>query len=87
MKWLWAWLGALNLLNFCLMGFDKRRAKNGGWRVRESSFFIVALFGGAVGGWLGMYVFHHKTKHWYFKYGMPLLILLYILAAAYFMQM
>lgn len=68
------------------MGVDKRRAKNGGWRVRESSFFIIALFGGAVGGWLGMYVFHHKTKHWYFKYGMPLLILLYLLAAAYFIQ-
>lgn len=87
MKWLWVWLAAMNLLNFFLMGFDKRRAQNGGWRVRESSFFVVALIGGAVGGWLGMYTFHHKTKHWYFKYGMPFLILLYILAVAYFIQM
>lgn len=87
MKWLWIWLGAMNLLNVCLMGMDKRRAKKGAWRVRESAFFIVALLGGALGGWLGMYTFRHKTRHWYFKYGMPLLILLYILAAAYFMHL
>lgn len=86
MKWLWIWVAALSLLDFCLMGFDKRRAKNGGWRVRESSFFAVALFGGTPGAILGMYTFRHKTRHWYFRYGLPVILLLQVLAAVYFVQ-
>ena len=73
--WILIWLGCLNLLGFCLMGFDKRRARREGWRVRELSFFIVAALGGALGTVLGMYVFRHKTRHWYFKYGLPAIII------------
>ena len=73
--WILIWLGCLNLLGFCLMGFDKRRARREGWRVRERSFFIVAALGGALGTVLGMYVFRHKTRHWYFKYGLPAIII------------
>ena len=74
--WILIWLGCLNLLGFCLMGFDKRRARREGWRVRERSFFIVAALGGALGTVLGMYVFRHKTRHWYFVWGMPAILLL-----------
>lgn len=81
------WVGALSLLNFCLMGADKRRAKTGAWRVRERTFFLIALFGGAPGGVLGMYVFHHKTRHWYFKFGLPFLLLLQILGVGVFLYL
>ena len=61
----------MNVLSFSLMGADKRRARGGARRVPEKRLFLLALLGGAFGGWLGMYVFHHKTKHWYFKLGFP----------------
>ena len=70
------WFAALNVLNFFLMGWDKRQARRGKWRTREGWFFLAALLGGALGGILGMYVFHHKTRHWYFKWGLPAMLLL-----------
>ena len=76
--WLAGWAGVMSLLNFCLMGFDKHRAKRNGWRVRERTFFIVALLGGALGGVLGMFFFHHKTRHWYFRYGLPAIMILQV---------
>ena len=74
--WVVGWAGVMSLVNFCLRGFDKRRARRDGWRVRERTFFIAALLGGALGGVLGMHVFHHKTRHWYFRYGLPAILLL-----------
>ena len=74
--WVVGWAGVMSLVSFCLMGFDKRRARRDGWRVRERTFFIAALLGGALGGVLGMHVFHHKTRHWYFRYGLPAILLL-----------
>lgn len=70
------WLLAFNALGFLLMGFDKLQAKRGGRRVPEKSLFSVALLGGAAGAVLGMYLFHHKTRHWYFKWGLPAILLL-----------
>lgn len=61
----------INLFGFCIMGVDKKRAIRGAWRISEASLFSTALLGGALGCTLGMHFFHHKTKHWYFKYGMP----------------
>ena len=67
-------LVVMNLLAFALMGIDKRKAKRGAWRAPEKTLFLVtALFGG-VGGTAGMYFFRHKTKHWYFKLGLPALL-------------
>lgn len=77
-------LGAMNLLAFALMGIDKRRARKGRWRIPERTLFLAAFLGGSVGAIAGMWTFHHKTKHWYFVYGMPL-ILLAQLASAYFL--
>ena len=64
----------MNLIAFALMGIDKRKAKKGARRIPEKTLFLfTALFGG-LGGTLGMYRFRHKTKHWYFKLGFPLLL-------------
>lgn len=66
----------MSLIAFGMMGIDKHRAKAGKWRIRERMLFIVALCLGAIGGTAGMQVFHHKTKHWYFKVFFPLLAVL-----------
>lgn len=68
----------INLVAFLTFGADKRRAKRDKWRVRERTLFLLAIIGGSVGALLGMYVFHHKTKHWYFCVGMPAILLLQI---------
>lgn len=83
--WLLGWAGIMSLLDFCLMGFDKRRARRDGWRVRERTFFIVALLGGALGGVIGMFCFRHKTRHWYFRYGLPAILFLQLGLAAWTM--
>ena len=64
---------AINLVSFLMMYYDKECAKSGAWRVPEKILFEIALFGGGVGGTLGMIWFRHKTKHWYFRYGFPVL--------------
>lgn len=61
----------MNTLGFALMGLDKKRAGEHQWRISERTLFLVAALGGSVGSWLGMYIFHHKTKHWYFVIGIP----------------
>ena len=68
------WLVLVNILDFALMGVDKRRARRDAWRVRERTFFLLALLGGTLGAILGMRLFRHKTKHWYFRYGLPVLL-------------
>lgn len=70
------WVILLSLLAFGLMGIDKRRARRGAWRVPERSFFLLALLGGAPGAIAGMWFFRHKTRHWYFKLGLPLILLI-----------
>ena len=71
-----AYLAVVNLWAFALMGFDKHRAKiKGARRIRERTLFLSALLGGGLGACLGMWCFRHKTKHWYFVAGMPLILL------------
>jgi len=65
----------VNLWAFGLMWFDKRRARRGGRRIRERTLFFSALLGGSLGAVLGMQAFRHKTQHWYFVWGMPLILL------------
>lgn len=86
-KELWQMLGlyllTVNLAGFCLMGIDKRKAKRGAWRIPEKTLFLPAVLGGAVGCILGMRTFRHKTKHWYFKFGMPAILVVQILLAGW----
>lgn len=69
------WLVAINLVTFAVYGADKRRARRGAWRVPEKTLFLLPLLGGSVGALLGMRVFRHKTKHWYFVWGVPAILL------------
>ena len=76
------YLLAVNLTAFAVMGMDKRRAKRGTWRISEKALFLPAVLGGALGGTLGMRFFRHKTRHWYFRWGFPLLLLLQLAVLA-----
>ena len=69
------WLIAIKLVTFAVYGADKRRARRGAWRVPEKTLFLLPLLGGSVGALLGMRVFRHKTKHWYFVWGVPAILL------------
>lgn len=70
-----AYLALMNLIAFALMGIDKRRAKREGMRrIPEKTLFLSAIFGGSIGAIAGMYTFHHKTRHWYFVWGMPMIL-------------
>lgn len=77
--WVFLWSAVL----FSLMGIDKHKARNGKYRIPERSLFLFALLGGAFGGWIGMLVFHHKTKHLYFKIFFPLLTFLWAAGLLY----
>ncbi len=68
----------INLVAFIASGLDKKAAINHKRRVREKNLWMLAVIGGSVGLYLSMKVFRHKTKHWHFKYGVPVLIFVQI---------
>jgi uncharacterized membrane protein YsdA (DUF1294 family) len=68
----------MNLLGFALMGIDKQKARKHAWRIPERTLFLASILGGSIGTWAGMYVFRHKTKHWYFAVGMPAILMVQI---------
>ena len=76
------YLLVINFTAFALMGLDKHRARRDQWRISEKALFLPAVLGGSVGAILGMRLFCHKTRHWYFRYGLPALLLLQILLVA-----
>ena len=59
----------MNIAGLAVIGIDKSRAKRHVWRIPEATLFLVSLLGGSIGTWGGMYLFRHKTKHWYFWAG------------------
>ena len=73
------YLFAINLISFTTMGVDKAKARKRSWRIPESTLFVLALIGGSIGSVAGMHFFKHKTKHWYFLYGMPAILIIQIL--------
>ena len=74
MKLFAIYLVVMNVLGVAVMWSDKRRARLHRWRIPEKVLFGVSLLGGSAGTWAGMYLFRHKTKHWYFVVGMPLIL-------------
>ena len=70
---------SVNMIGFALMGIDKHKAKKRAFRIPEATLFIVALIGGSIGSIFGMYACRHKTRHWYFVYGMPAILILQII--------
>ena len=70
------YLAIVNILGFALMGIDKRRARKMAFRIPEATLFAIAIIGGSLGSILGMLLFRHKTRHWYFRFGLPLILIL-----------
>lgn len=68
------------------MAVDKQKAKKGEWRIAESTIWFVSFIGGAMGTTIGMHLFHHKTKHYLFRYGLPFLAVLDIVIYFTFYQ-
>lgn len=74
-----AYLIAVNLVGFIIMGVDKAKAKKHAWRIPEATLFLVAILGGSIGSIIGMYTFRHKTKHMTFVIGMPAILIIQII--------
>ena len=77
------YLLAVNLATFLLSGSDKYKAKKNRWRIPEATLLTVAAIGGSIGAWAGMRVWHHKTMHKKFKYGIPVIIIMQIALVVY----
>ena len=72
-----------NVLTFLVYGLDKWKAKRAKWRIREAALLTLAVLGGSIGAWLGMKVWHHKTQHKKFKYGIPAIIIAQLVFIGY----
>ena len=77
------YLLAVNIVTFLLYGIDKYKAKKGKWRISEATLLTMAAIGGSIGAWAGMRLWHHKTMHKKFKYGIPLILIMQIALVAY----
>ena len=77
------YLLAINIASFFLYGIDKYKAKKGKWRISEATLLTMAAIGGSIGAWAGMRLWHHKTMHKKFKYGIPVIIILQVALAVY----
>ncbi len=80
MKYFAIYLIIVNAIAFLLMLADKRKAKKKQWRIPEKVLFGSAIIGGSIGAILGMYTFRHKTKHTSFVVGMPIILVLQVIA-------
>lgn len=69
----------INLVGIIIMAYDKQRAIKRKWRVPEAHLFFIALIFGSLGSIIGMYMFHHKTKHLKFTLGMPFILLIQVI--------
>ena len=77
------YLLVINLIAFCMFGEDKKRARRKKWRISEATLLGAALLGGSAGAWIGMKVFHHKTKHPKFSLGIPVILIVQALILMY----
>ena len=77
------YLLAINAVTFIVYGIDKYKAKKAKWRISEATLLLLAVLVGSVGAWVGMKVWHHKTMHKKFKYGIPAILLIQIVLMAY----
>ena len=86
----------INVVTFVVYGIDKwrstsgrllptgrKKAKQGSWRISEATLLILAAIGGSIGALLGMKIWHHKTMHKKFKYGLPLILIIQIILIGY----
>lgn len=79
------YLFTVNIVSFILYGVDKYKAKRGKWRISEATLLAMAIIGGSIGEWTGMKVWHHKTMHKKFAIGVPIVLVLQVAFAIYFL--
>lgn len=77
-KYIIAYLIIINIAGLFVMWLDKYKARRHLWRIPEKTLFFVSLIGGSAGAICGMYMFRHKTKHWYFVIGFPIILMIQI---------
>ena len=77
------YLIVINVVTFLVYGIDKWNAKQGYWRISEATLLILAVIGGSIGALLGMKIWHHKTMHKKFKYGLPGILIIQIVLIGY----
>ena len=76
------YLIVINIVAFFVYGIDKWKAKNSKWRISEATLLILAIIGGSIGALLGMRIWHHKTMHKKFRYGIPAIIIIQLILIA-----
>ena len=77
------YLVIINVVTFFMYGIDKVKAKKSKWRIRETALLGLAALGGSIGAWSGMKVWHHKTLHKKFRFGVPAIIIIQLLLIGY----
>ena len=82
-KILFIYFLVINVATFFTYGIDKWKAKKSKWRIREAALLGLAVLGGSIGAWLGMKIWHHKTMHKKFKYGIPAIIIVQLAILGY----
>ncbi len=80
------YLAAVNVVSFFVYGIDKWKAKHNRWRITEAALLLLAVLGGSIGAWIGMRVWHHKTQHKKFKYGVPLILVVQVAICLFFFK-
>ena len=85
-RFILVYLLVINLFTFIMYGIDKWKAKNAQWRIPESTLLGLAAAGGSIGAWCGMQLWHHKTLHKKFKYGVPAILILQVVLAGYLLR-
>lgn len=80
------YLVIINIIAFIVYGIDKLKAKKGKWRIPEATLLLLAIIGGSIGAWCGVKVWHHKTLHKKFRYGIPLIIAIQTAMVLYLYQ-
>ncbi len=80
------YLMVINIVTLLVYGIDKWKAKRKRWRIPESVLILLAVIGGGIGALLGMFVWHHKTQHAKFKIGVPIILLMQIVAVFFYLQ-
>lgn len=83
MKYFLLYLILINAVAFVLMLVDKIKARKNRWRIPERTLIGSAALGGSVGALLGMYTFHHKTKHLKFTLGVPAILIAQIVLSVF----
>lgn len=73
----------LNVSGFIIVGIDKYKARKRLWRIPEKTFFLLCLFGSCPGVYVGLLCFRHKTRHWYFMWGIPAIFALQTATSIY----